>query len=303
MLGPPASNLRPTRSSADSRLVARFSPEGRLAHARVTPRQPRSRMMGGHAPARGAHPERPQPHERLGCTVDAPNLVPDLGYRDGKLLIARGVRARRARFPRVIPLARQLKRREHIRQQTIGLDEGYELELRPLRGKAYSCLLAKKALTFKSISFSRLSRSFSLFSLRRSSAIWNGLASDAGPAASAFLTQSDRLPASQPSPRAASACVVPDFLYSSTAFCLNSAVYLGDGLPMARLAFLRCGYHAETEIDLSTDLGQILFLLGLKPTLGLLFGLSRPVPVTALDVEGSTLRILANRHSFHLARA
>ena len=43
--------------------------------------------------------------------------------------------------------------------------------------KAYSCLLAKKALAFKSISFSRLSRSFSLFSLRRSSAIWNGLAS------------------------------------------------------------------------------------------------------------------------------
>ena len=46
MLGPPASNLRPTtRSSADSCLDARFSPEGRLAHARVTPRQPRSRMM------------------------------------------------------------------------------------------------------------------------------------------------------------------------------------------------------------------------------------------------------------------
>lgn len=43
--GSPASNLRPTRSSADSRLDARFSPEGRLAHAHVTPRQPRSRMM------------------------------------------------------------------------------------------------------------------------------------------------------------------------------------------------------------------------------------------------------------------
>lgn len=56
-----------------------------------------------------------------------------------------------------------------------------------------------------------MSRSFSLFSLRRSSAIWNGLASGAGPAASAFLTQSARLPASQPSPRATSAYVVPDF--------------------------------------------------------------------------------------------
>lgn len=45
MFGPSASNLRPTRSAADSRLEARFSPEGLLAHARVTPRQPRSRMM------------------------------------------------------------------------------------------------------------------------------------------------------------------------------------------------------------------------------------------------------------------
>ena len=34
-LGPPASNLRLARSSGDSRLEARFSPEGRLAHARV----------------------------------------------------------------------------------------------------------------------------------------------------------------------------------------------------------------------------------------------------------------------------
>ena len=45
MLGPSALNLRPARSSAESRLAARFSPEGRLAHARVAPRQPRSRMM------------------------------------------------------------------------------------------------------------------------------------------------------------------------------------------------------------------------------------------------------------------
>lgn len=83
------------------------------------------------------------------------------------------------------------------------------------------------------------------------------MASGAGPAASAFLTQSERPPASQPSPRATSVYVVPDFLYSSTAFCLNSAVYLGDGLPMLRLASLRWGNDAETEIRLSTDLGQI----------------------------------------------
>ena len=45
MLGPSASNFRFTKSSADSRFEARFSPEGLLAHARVTPRQPRLRMM------------------------------------------------------------------------------------------------------------------------------------------------------------------------------------------------------------------------------------------------------------------
>lgn len=47
---------------------------------------------------------RAQPHERLGRAVDAPNLVPELGYRDGKLLVAQGVRARRARLPGVIAL-------------------------------------------------------------------------------------------------------------------------------------------------------------------------------------------------------
>ena len=195
----------------------------------------------GHALARGAHPERPQPLERLGRAVDVPNLVPDLGYREGKLLVAQGVRARWVRLPGAIAMARRLQRRAHLRHRPIGLAGEYELELRLLRGKAYSCLLAKKALASKSISFLCSSRSFSFFSLRRSSAIWNGLASGADPAASAFLAQSARVPASQPSPRAASAYAVPDFLYSSTAFYLNSDVYLGDGLPMARLAFLRCG--------------------------------------------------------------
>ena len=82
-----------------------------------------------------------------------------------------------------------------------------------------------------------MSRSFSLFSPRGSSAIWNGLASGADPAALAFPTQSDRLPAPQPGPRATSAYAVPDFPYGPTASCLNSAVCLGDGLPMARFAF------------------------------------------------------------------
>lgn len=44
-----------------------------------------------------------------------------------------------------------------------------------------------------------------------------------------LLAQSDELPRSHSSPRATSAYVVPDFLCSSTAFCLNSGVYLGEG--------------------------------------------------------------------------
>ena len=159
------------------------------------------------------------------------------------------MRARRPRSPRVVALARRLQRRAHLRHRPAAPVEEDELELGLLRRGPHSCLLAKKALAFKSISFSR-------FSLRRSSAIWNGLPSGAASAASAFFTQSDRLPASQPSPRATSAYVVPDFLYGSTAFCLNSAVYLGDGVPIVP-PFPAFGDDAETEIDLSTDLGQI----------------------------------------------
>ena len=50
--------------------------------------------------------------------------------------------------------------------------------------------------------------------------------------------------------------LVPDFLYSSTAFCLNPAVYLGDGVPIVP-PFPAVGHHAETENRFSTDLGQI----------------------------------------------
>ena len=89
------------------------------------------------------------PIRRLGCAVNAPNLISDLGYRDGKFLVARGVRARRARLPGAIALVRHLQCRVHLRHRPIGLVGEYELELRPLRGKAYSCLLAEKALAFK----------------------------------------------------------------------------------------------------------------------------------------------------------
>ena len=62
---------------------------------------------------------------------------------------------------------------------------------------------------FKSISFSVLRRSFSRLSPRSSPAIWKGFRSGAAPAASALLTQSDMLPASQHSSRASSAYVHP----------------------------------------------------------------------------------------------
>lgn len=205
--------------------------------------------------ARRASPEGPQPHERLGRAVDVPDLLPDPGDRLGQFGVAHGVGARRPRFPRVAALPGRLQGGARLGHRPAALVEEYELELGPLRRKPCSCLLAKKALAFKSISFSLLSLSFSRFSLRRSSAIWNGFPSGAASAA-AFLAQSDRLPGSHPSPRATSAYVVPDFLYSSTAFCLNSAVYLGDGVPIVP-PFPASGHHAETEIHSSTDLGQI----------------------------------------------
>ena len=124
--GPPASNLRLTRSSGDSLLKARWSTEGRLTRARDSAPSALAHDAG-HALARGAHHARAQPHERLGRAVDAPNLVPELGYRDGKLLVAQGVRARRARLPGVIALARRLQRRAHLRHRPARLVEGYEL--------------------------------------------------------------------------------------------------------------------------------------------------------------------------------
>lgn len=63
-----------------------------------------------------------------------------------------------------------------------------------------------------------------------------------------LLAQSDELPRSHSSPRATSAYVVPDFLCSSTAFCLNSGVYLGEGGGVPFLpSILRCSHHAKRK--------------------------------------------------------
>ena len=154
LLGPSASNLRLTRSSAESFLDARFSPEGRLAHARH-PAPPALAHDPRHALARGAHARPPQLEEHLRCAVYVAYLRSDLGYHRRKLLVAHRVRARRAPLPRAVALAGHLERGAHLRHRPGALVEGDELELRPLRRLAYSCLLAKKALAFKSISFSR----------------------------------------------------------------------------------------------------------------------------------------------------
>lgn len=83
----------------------------------------------GHALARGAHPERPQPHECLGRAVDIPHLGSDLGNKLDQFGVAHGMRARRPRFPRVVALARHLQRRAHLRHRPVGLVEEDELEL------------------------------------------------------------------------------------------------------------------------------------------------------------------------------
>lgn len=69
---------------------------------------------------------------------------------------------------------------------------------------------AKEAPAFKSIPFSSLARASSRFSLRFSSASWNGFISApdvSGP--SAILTRLDSDPGSHPGPLATSAYVVP----------------------------------------------------------------------------------------------
>ena len=158
-----------------------------------------------HALARGAHTGAPQLGEDLRSAVDAAAGGVYLGDLRRQLGVAPVARAGRPSSPRVVSLPGDLERGAHLRDRPCALVEHDESELGPLRLRAYSCLLAKKALAFKSISFSRLSRSTSRRSLRFSSATLKGLSSGDACAASALLTQSDMLPASTPSSRAISA--------------------------------------------------------------------------------------------------
>lgn len=107
-------------------------------------------------------------------------------------------------------------------------EHAYELEFFLFR-LLHICLLAKKALAFKSISFSFLRRATSLRSFLLSSATWNGFwfvdTFDliAPPASLSHFRSVD---ASTPKSRATSAAVASLCLSNSTAFCLNSGVYL-----------------------------------------------------------------------------
>ena len=100
----------------------------------------------GHALARGAHHARAQPHERLGRAVDAPNLVPGLGYRDGKLLVAQGVRARRARLPSVIA------RRAAFSAAHIS-DTGQRVSLRDMNSVGWRRARCRGYLTSEGVTF------------------------------------------------------------------------------------------------------------------------------------------------------
>ena len=205
--GPSALKSRRTRSGAALACgaAAFLSPLGRLAHPRVVPVQPFSAHQARHALARGAHTGAPQLGEDLRSAVDAAAGGVYLGDLRRQLGVAPVARAGRPSSPRVVSLPGDLERGAHLRDRPCALVEHDESELGPLRLRAYSCLLAKKALAFKSISFSRLSRSTSRRSLRFSSATLKGLSSGDACAASALLTQSDMLPASQPSSLAISA--------------------------------------------------------------------------------------------------
>ncbi|OUN44075.1 hypothetical protein B5G21_02010 [Enorma massiliensis] len=147
-----------------------------------------------------------QPREDLRGVVDAAACLADLGDPAGELGVAP---ARPARAPRVVALPGDAGRRAHLRHAPAPLAERDGSEPRLPRPGACSCLPAKKALAFKGISFSLLSRSFPRLSRRRSPAIWKGFASASGAAAEALLAQSARLDGSTPISRATSAQAVP----------------------------------------------------------------------------------------------
>ena len=146
-----------------------------------------------------------QLREDLRGAVDAAARLVDLGDPAGELGVAQAAPARPARAPRVVALPGGAERRAHLRRAPAPLAGQDGSGPRPLRPGACSCLPARRAPAFESISFSLLSRSFSRLGRRRPSAIWKGSASASGAAAEALLAQSARPDGSTPASRATSA--------------------------------------------------------------------------------------------------
>ena len=118
-----------------------------------------------------------QLREDLRGAVDAAARLVDLGDPAGELGVAQAAPARPARAPRVVALPGGAERRAHLRRAPAPLAGQDGSGPRPLRPGACSCLPARRAPAFESISFSLLSRSFSRLGRRRPSAIWKGSAS------------------------------------------------------------------------------------------------------------------------------
>lgn len=187
MLGSSALNLRLTRSSTDPRLAARFSPEGRLAHARDAAPSALAHDAR-HAPHRRAYAHAPQRGERLGCAVYAAHFASAPGDQSGELPVAHRVRARRPALPCAVAPAGRPERGAHLRDRPPAFVEENELELRPLQ----PLVLALEPTQVRGHLERVVARPQS--------------------AASAFLTQSDR-------PRRRSPARAPPPRRSSRTFC------------------------------------------------------------------------------------
>lgn len=162
MSAPPASNLRLTGSSTGPPPGCAFPARGALG-ARACDAV---RLIDVRTPMRLS----------AKSALGAPHM-PRTSLLTRAINPASPRRASRARsaLPRAVAPAGRPERGAHLRDRPPAFAGENELELRPLRRLSYSCLPAKRALAFKSISSSLFSRSLSRLSPRRPSAIWNGL--------------------------------------------------------------------------------------------------------------------------------
>ena len=162
--GPSALKSRFTRSGADSLLEARFPPLGVLGAApghaapAVLPHCP------GRALSRDALAAALQDPESLRRAVDATAGLVNFKYLRRELRAAKRVLGGGRLAVRVVSLPGDLQRRAQLRHRVLAAEHRDELELSPL----HRALLAKRALAFKRISFSRFrTRALQAFSRHR----------------------------------------------------------------------------------------------------------------------------------------